>query len=90
MRALAFMLLGLLVIANLTVKSRLPPNPRPLHLKDLVAPFKEKPFFLLAVASLFIYVGGFLPFNFLIVQGEASGMSAELASYLVPILNAAS
>lgn len=90
MRALAFMILGLLIIANLTIKSRLPPVRRPFHFNDLVKPFTEKPFFLLSLASFFIYIGGFLPFNFIIVQGEASGMSTELASYLVPILNASS
>ncbi|KAH9207661.1 major facilitator superfamily domain-containing protein [Leptodontidium sp. 2 PMI_412] len=90
MRALAFMLLGLLVVANLTIKSRLPPARRPFALKDLITPFMEKPFFLLALASFFIYIGGFLPFNFLIVQGVASGMSPSLASYLVPIVNGAS
>ena len=90
MRVLAFMLLGLLVIANLTIKSRLPPTRRPIRINDLVTPFREKPFSFLALASFFIYLGGFLPFNFIIVYAEAKGMSAELASYLVPIVNAAS
>lgn len=89
-RAIAFMFLGLLAIANLTIKSRLPPARRPFDAMELVGPFKEKPFLLLALASFFIYIGGFLPFNFVIVQAEASGMSANLASYLVSILNAAS
>lgn len=90
MRAVAFMFLGLLVIANLTIKSRLPPARRPFHFMELVSPFTERPFLLLALASFFIYIGGFLPFNFLILQGRASGMSSNLASYLVPILNGAS
>lgn len=90
MRAVAFMFLGLLVIANLTIKSRLPPARRPFHFIELVKPFTEMPFLLLALAGFFTYIGGFLPFNFLILQGEASGMSANLASYLVPIINAAS
>jgi len=90
MRAVAFMFLGLLIIANLTVKSRLPPPRRPFQIKEFVKPFTEKPFLLLALAAFFTYIGGFLPFNFLILQGEASGMSENLASYLVPILNAAS
>jgi len=90
MRAVAFMFLGLLIFANLTVKSRLPPARRPFNFMELVQPFTERPFLLLALAGFFTYLGGFLPFNFLIVQGEASGMSANLASYLVPIMNAAS
>jgi Na+/phosphate symporter len=90
MRAVAFMFLGLLIIANLTIKSRLPPVHRPLHFMELVSPFMERPFLLLALAAFFTYIGGFLPFNFLILQGEAAGMSINLASYLVPILNGVS
>lgn len=90
MRAVAFMFLGLLIIANLTIKSRIPPARRPFHFVEMVKPFTEKPFLLLSLAAFFTYIGGFLPFNFLILQGEASGMSTSLASYLIPILNAAS
>ena len=90
MRAVAFMFLGLLIITNLTVKSRLPPARRPFRFVELVSPFTERPFLLLALASFFIYIGGFLPFNFIIVQAETVGMSTNLASYLVTIVNAAS
>ncbi|RQM04561.1 hypothetical protein DH86_00004205 [Scytalidium sp. 3C] len=90
MRAVAFMFLGLLIIANLTIKSRLPPAHRPFHFLELVKPFTETPFLLLAISAFFIYIGGFLPFNFLILEGQAKGMSTNLASYLVPILNAVS
>jgi hypothetical protein len=90
MRSVAFLLLGLLVFGNATVKSRLPPLRRPLHIMDFITPYTEIPFLLLSLGSFFIYIGGFLPFNYLIVQAEASGMSTALASYLVSILNAAS
>lgn len=90
MRSLAFLLLGMLIIGNLTIKSRLPPTRRPMKFMDFLVPFTEIPFLLLALASFFVYIGGFLPFNFLIVQGQASGMPLDLAEYLVPILNAAS
>jgi hypothetical protein len=90
MRSVAFMLLGLLIFGNATVKARLPPLRRPVHLMDFVRPYFEIPFLLLSISSFFIYIAGFLPFNYLIVQGEASGMSTNLAGYLIPILNAAS
>jgi len=90
MRTLAFLLLALLIFGNLTVKSRLPPTRKPIRFMDFITPFTEVPFLLLALSSFFIYIGGFLPFNFLIVQAQASSMSLELAQYLVPILNAAS
>lgn len=90
MRAVAFMFLGLLIIANLTIRSRLPPTRRPFNAKEMVKPFTELPFLLLSIGSFFLYIGGFLPFNFLIAQGEASGMSVNLASYLISIMNASS
>jgi MFS family permease len=90
MRSVAFLILGLLIFGNLTVRSRLPPMRRPIRLMDFLMPFTEVPFLLLAISSFFIYIGGFLPFNFLIVQGQASGMSLDLAQYLIPIVNAAS
>ncbi|KAF4968459.1 hypothetical protein FSARC_4153 [Fusarium sarcochroum] len=90
MRSLAFLLLGLLVIANLTLKSRLPPPHRKFHLKDFVKPFKELPFLLLTIAGFMLYLGSFLPFNFIIVQAKALGVSPSLAEYLVPIVNASS
>lgn len=88
MRVIAFMMLGLLVIASLLIKSRLPPQRRTYSLKDFVDALKEPAFVLLTLGGLFVYFGSFLPFNFIIVQARASGMSDNLASYLVPIVNA--
>ncbi|KAK9235228.1 major facilitator superfamily domain-containing protein [Lipomyces kononenkoae] len=90
MRSVAFMLLGLLIFANATLKSRLPPLRRPVSLMDFIRPYFEITFLLLSISSFFLYIAGFLPFNYLIVQAEASGMSTSLAGYLIPILNAAS
>jgi MFS family permease len=88
-RVTAFLMLGLLVFGNLTLKSRLPPSKKPLKLKDFISPFKEIPFVLLVFAAFFVYLGGFLPFNFIITQARAQGMSNDLSGYLVPIVNAA-
>ena len=90
MRSTAFLLLGLLIVGNLTLKSRLPPSQRKFVLVEFLKPFKEPTFFFLTISSFFIYLGGFLPFNFIITQAIADGMSTELAGYLVPIINAAS
>ncbi|KAF2464801.1 putative MFS transporter [Lindgomyces ingoldianus] len=89
MRAVAFLLLGMVIIGILTVKSRLPPLKQPLILKEFITPYAEPTFMLLAVGAWFIYIGGFIPFTFIIVQARAQGMSASLAGYLVSILNAA-
>ncbi|KAI9830253.1 MAG: hypothetical protein M1819_005780 [Sarea resinae] len=90
MRICAFMILGMLVIANLTVKSRLPPSPKPLDMMEFIHPLKERPFILVVAASFLFFFGMFLPFNYIIVQGTASGMSSRLAGYLPAILNGVS
>ncbi|KAF5000922.1 hypothetical protein FGRMN_1379 [Fusarium graminum] len=90
MRSVAFLFLGLLAIANVTIKSRLPPPKRPFNPRDFVTPFKETPFLLLTIAGFVLYLGSFLPFNFIIVQARALGVSPHLAGYMVPIVNASS
>jgi MFS family permease len=68
MRAVAFMIWGMLIIANLTVKSRLPPRPRRFDPMDFVRPCKEPAFLLLCIGSFFFFFGTFLPFNYVILQ----------------------
>lgn len=68
MRVCAFMILGMLIIANLTVKSRLAPRPRKLELMEFVRPLREPAYSLLCIASFFFFFGTFLPFNYVILQ----------------------
>lgn len=90
MRVAAFIILALLVVSNLTIRSRVAPTPRPFVLKQFVEPLTEMPFFLTALANFFFFFGMFLPFTFIILQAVSDGMSQNLSEYLVPILNAAS
>lgn len=88
MRTASFTFLGLLIIANLTIKSRLKPRPRPLVLMEFVRPFADRPFALVVGGSWMFFFGMFLPFTYIIIQAQQNGMSVELSSYLIPILNA--
>jgi MFS family permease len=90
MRAVAFFLLGMLVIANLTIKSRLKPKPKPVVIMEFIRPLKELPYTLVVLGAFFFFFGIFLPFTYVILQAQKDGMSDDLSSYLVPILNAAS
>ncbi|KAG4431064.1 hypothetical protein IFR05_013456 [Cadophora sp. M221] len=90
MRAVAFTMLGMLIIANFTVKSRLTPQPKKLDLMTFIYPLKEPAFALLCIASFLFFFGTFLPFNYIILQAQSHGMSVNLSIYLIPILNAAS
>lgn len=89
-RICAFLILALLTFANFTVKSRLPPQKRPLTAKSFLVPLSEHPFALLTAAIFFFYWGMFIPITFIVVEARAQGMSGHLADYLVPILNGAS
>ncbi|KAL5118373.1 hypothetical protein ACEQ8H_003722 [Pleosporales sp. CAS-2024a] len=89
-RIIAFLILGMLIVALLTVESRLPPTPRALALKVFVEPFKETKFVLLMIAAFVFFLGIFIPINYIEVEARHSGMSSRLASYLIPILNAGS
>ncbi|KAF5866928.1 hypothetical protein ETB97_008734 [Aspergillus alliaceus] len=91
MRISAFMILFLLAIAIVTVKARSPPQQGPKPSRDqLVKPFKEPVFFLTLLGYMLLTYGVFIPINYVIVEAVASGMDADLAAYLVPMLNAAS
>ena len=88
-RTIAFMLLGLQVIAILTVRSRLQHASKPLSTHEFVKPFSEPIFCLNSLACFFAFWGILIPFNYIQLASEASGMSPRLAAYLVPIINGA-
>ena len=90
MRICGFLILFMLIIMNLTVKSRLPPSPRPFSVMDFVRPLGEPAFLLVCLGSLGVFFGLFLPFNYVILQALEIGMNPDLAGYLLAILNAAS
>lgn len=90
MRICAFLILGLLIFANLTVSSRIAPSKRPFSVMAFIRPLKEPSFLLLTGAVFFFYWGMFTPFTFIVVEARTHGMSQYLANYLVPILNGAS
>lgn len=90
MRIIAFMFLGMCGIASVTIKSRLPPRPKPFNIKDYTKPFKEPAMALTMFASFLFFWGMFLPFSYITLQAESAGMDPSLAQYLLPILNAVS
>ncbi len=89
-RAIALLFFALLTIANLTVKSRLPPTPRPFILQEYLDTFKDVKLVLTLFGCFFFMSGMFLPFNYILLQTQAAGMTQKLVTYLLPILNAIS
>jgi hypothetical protein len=88
MRIAAFMILFLLIIANLTIKARFPPNPRTMTKEELAQPFKEVKFILLLCGFLLLTFGIFIPIDYVVAEAYALGMSYNLAQYLLAMLNA--
>lgn len=84
----AFLILFLLIIANLTVVSRIPPMPRSIKPAQYLAPFQEKAYLLTTIAAMVFVLGLFLPINYIQAQAVELGMDPSLAKYLIPILNA--
>ncbi|KAK3313007.1 major facilitator superfamily domain-containing protein [Apodospora peruviana] len=90
MRTIAFLFLFLLSITCATVKTRLPPTPKPIALKDFVSGFRELPFALTVLASFLFFWGVFLPFNYILLQAQRQGLDPAIIPYLLPIINAVS
>lgn len=87
MRACAFLILGLLLIANLTISSHLTHNPRPLKLSHYFAPMRETNFLIFCISCFFLYWGMIIPFNYIVVSAVHYGLSVKMAFNLIPILN---
>ncbi|KAF9884683.1 hypothetical protein FE257_001376 [Aspergillus nanangensis] len=90
MRICAFLILGLLIIANLTISSNLRHAPRPFSAMHYFGPLRELNFVMLCTASFFMYWGLFISFDYIVVEAIHYGMSPHMAWSLVPILNGAS
>ncbi|ATZ47933.1 hypothetical protein BCIN_03g02090 [Botrytis cinerea B05.10] len=87
MRICAFLILFLMVIANLTLKSRLHHQPKKINVHQFIQPLKEIPFLLVITSSFLFFLGVFLPFNYIVQMAVRNGMSASLANYLVSIIS---
>ena len=68
MRAAAFLILGMLVVANLTVKSRLNHTPKRVNLMEYIRPLTEPAFAIICIGAFLFFFGTFLPFNYVIIQ----------------------
>jgi MFS family permease len=89
MRAGAFLILGLLIIANLTVTSRHPPRPKTMTKALMAKPFKERGFVIMLVGLFLLTFGIFVPIDYIQIQAiEQGGMNPNLAQYMIAILNA--
>jgi MFS family permease len=90
MRCCAFLILLLLIIANLTVRPFYKPARHAIRLAQFIQPYKELDFVLIVIGFLFYTFGYFIPFNYLTVNALEAGVEPYLVQYLIPILNSTS
>lgn len=91
MRSCAFLIGGLLIFANLTIKSAVKPSGlHRLRLSDVTRHFRDPEFNILTAAIFFGYWGVLIPFNYMISYARYRGVDEDMANYLVSILNASS
>ncbi|KAH0578997.1 hypothetical protein H2248_003174 [Termitomyces sp. 'cryptogamus'] len=90
-RAVAFMDLGLLIIANFVMRARLPPKRGG---KEGESVFKEVitdgPYLLFIFGSFLIFWGIFVPFFYLQLYAALHGVSPGFVRYSITVMNAAS
>lgn len=89
-RTCAFLILFLLIIANLTIRPYQLPRPRKVTTAELIKPLLESQFLLVLIGFFFFSYGFFVPINYLQVQASEAGVSPHLVQYLIAILNAGS
>lgn len=90
MRSCAFLMLFLLIIANMTLRTNHAPFDHKRTLADFVRPLQEVEF-VLVMAGYFLYTFGyFIPLNYLTVHATEAGLDSTLVQSLIPVLSAAS
>ncbi|GAA5996082.1 hypothetical protein JCM5350_007006 [Sporobolomyces pararoseus] len=87
-RAVGFLNLGLLIVANLTINSRLPPK-KIEKIFDFGS-LREKGFLLFVLGETIIMWGMYSPYFYIQDYAIEHGVSRNLAFYALSILNAAS
>lgn len=90
MRITAFIIFGLLIVVNLTVKAYSKPQPRKLTFEQFWRPFTEFQFATVAIGMAIFTFGMYVPMNYLQVEAVANGMRDGLVQYLVAMFGAGS
>lgn len=88
MRVCAFILFGLLLVTNLTVRSRIAPQRKDAGIRAYLRPFTSLSFVLTSLTGFFYSMGMFIPITFMVTYGAHVGLSNNWAGYLVSIYNA--
>lgn len=89
MRSAAFIILALLVVANLTLKIRKRPVRASLSRQAMAEPFREPAFLMLLLGLFLVPFGLYIPINYMPVAAIGAGLDQQMATNLVAFYNAA-
>ncbi|KAG9245014.1 major facilitator superfamily domain-containing protein [Calycina marina] len=92
MRLVGFLLLFLLIIANILVRSRLPTKPM-TNLRNItpdLSLFKSLPFAFVTLSIFLMEWGIFVPLTYIAAYSNAQGHSTSFGYHIIAILNAGS
>ncbi|QRV97283.1 major facilitator superfamily transporter [Ceratobasidium sp. AG-Ba] len=91
-RATAFVVLGCLIVANLLMRTRLPPKSKrpPAPPPDFKAIMTDSAYLLSILGAFLVLLGLFLPIFYIQLFSVVHGLDRNLAFYSLAILNAAS
>lgn len=90
LRVVGFVFLGLLLVTNVILKSRLTHIPKRPHPRDFLEPLQELPFFLLTTACFFFAMAVYQPGTFIALNAQRDGLPTNISNYLLSMLNASS
>ncbi|KAI9162723.1 MFS general substrate transporter [Paramyrothecium foliicola] len=90
MRTAAFIILALLIVTNLTLRSRRSRVQIKLPKGSLLRPFREPTFVVLLAGLFLVPFGLYVPITYIPTVAMGDGMSNEMAQNLVAIYNASS
>ncbi|KAF1964956.1 putative MFS monocarboxylate transporter [Bimuria novae-zelandiae CBS 107.79] len=90
LRAVGFVFLGLLLLTNALLKSRLTHVAKKPHPMDFVEPLQEPPFLFLTAACFFFALAVYQPGTFITLNARRDGVRSSIADYLLSMLNASS
>ena len=89
-RVLGFIFIGLLAMANLLIRSRLPPKPGGSVLPDFTI-FRDIPFLMCTLGTFFLEYGLFVPITYLASYTLRTGATSDAFAYqIIAIFNAGS
>lgn len=89
-RAVGYLMAGLLAIANLITRPRqLPPRPHVPMLPMLGRIVRQKSMWLVCGGSFCVMTGLFIPLFYIVAYSKSSGANPTLAKYSLSVINAA-